>query len=74
MSKYETKKTETYTDVKTQDKNVITETKNLETGVTNRITSIERKSGVKDEIKEVITETKDSSTGEVKVVTKKETF
>lgn len=74
VSKYETKKTESYTDIKTQDKKVITETLNKETGVTNKVTNVEKKSGAKEEIKEVITETKDRKTGEVKVVINKEIF
>ena len=53
---------------------MITETLNKETGVTNKVTAVEKKSGVKEEIKEVITESKDPKTGEVKVVINKEIF
>ena len=42
---------------------MITETLNKETGVTNKVTAVEKKSGVKEEIKEVITESKDPKTG-----------
>lgn len=47
---------------------------NKETGVINKVTAVEKKSGVKEEVREIITETKDQKTGEVKVVTNKSTY